>query len=446
MSPLLAIGVRWLTLLSMAMMLGALTVDVMIVPTSVPAARLRRWATVAALGLLLATLGELVLRAATMAGASWAALSAGLPVVVTRTHFGHVWIVRVAGIVAIVLLAGGASRGARRLALVLAAGVGLTLALTGHLADAGDLSWNVALDWVHILAAAAWTGGLAALAALGARMAWAPIVLTTIAARFSRLAGLCLLAVLLTGVYNAWTLLPDVAALWTTDYGRVLTLKIAIVVVLAALGSVNRYAVVARLQGRARRRGLAGIFRRGQLVLLGPRPGARLGLAARFMTLLVVEATLAVAVFACTAVLGETTPARHALMAGHRHVEEPTGPVHTTMEAQHASGGVPRGWLFTPPAGDATRGRAAFARLQCYACHAVAGEGFPAPTGAGPELSGMGAHHPAGYLMESILNPNAVVVDGPGYTGPDGRSTMPDYRDTLTVTDLVDLVAYLRSR
>ena len=117
----------------------------------------------------------------------------------------------------------------------------------------------------------------------------------------------------------------------------------------------------------------------------------------------------------------------------------------TTMEALHASGGVPPGWLFTPPAGDAARGRRVFGRLQCYACHAIAGESFPPPTGAGPELTGMGEHHPAGYLAESILNPNAVIVEGPGYSGPDGRSTMPDYRDALSVADLIDLVAYLRS-
>jgi mono/diheme cytochrome c family protein len=115
------------------------------------------------------------------------------------------------------------------------------------------------------------------------------------------------------------------------------------------------------------------------------------------------------------------------------------------MDALHAQGGVPSHWLFTPPAGDAAQGRAVFARLQCYACHTVNGEAFPAPTGHGPDLTGMGEHHPAGYLAESILNPNAVIVEGPGYTGPDGRSTMPDYREHLSLADFIDLVAYLKS-
>jgi hypothetical protein len=38
-----------------------------------------------------------------------------------------------------------------------------------------------------------------------------------------------------------------------------------------------------------------------------------------------------------------------------------------------------------------------------------------------------------------------VIVAGPGYVGRDGRSIMPDYRDSLTVAELVDLVAYIRS-
>jgi hypothetical protein len=38
-----------------------------------------------------------------------------------------------------------------------------------------------------------------------------------------------------------------------------------------------------------------------------------------------------------------------------------------------------------------------------------------------------------------------VIVEGPGYTGPDGRSIMPDYRDSLSAHELIDLIAYLKS-
>src|SRR5262245_26964784 len=68
--------------------------------------------------------------------------------------------------------------------------------------------------------------------------------------------------------------------------------------------------------------------------------------------------------------------------------------VRITMEALHAAGGVPPGWRFTLPSGDAAAGRRAFVDFKCYACHVIAGEQFPLKPGevatAGPELSGMG--------------------------------------------------------
>jgi putative copper export protein/mono/diheme cytochrome c family protein len=440
---LVASAVRWVALLAMAAMLGALVVDTLVVPRPIPAARARRWAVLAAVVLLIGTVGELILRTWTMTGSAWGAVATGLPTVVERTHFGRIWLVRAASIVAIAFLAARPGRGARLAALALAALVALTTALTGHLADWGDLTPSVALDWLHVLAACAWTGGVAVLAAISARAGWSPPVLTSVAARFSRVAGICLLVVLVTGIYNAWVQLPGLRALWTTDYGRILTVKIALVAVLAGLGSLNRYTVVARLDDRRRRHGPARMFRRLELILAGARPGARGRLPGRFIAFLAAEAMLALAVFAGSALLGEATPPRHAAVPGHHHVPEPTGPMRTTIAELHASGGVPRGWLFTPPAGDESNGRRLFTRLQCYACHAVAGEEFPAPTAPGPELTGMRGHHPAGYLVESILNPDAVIVEGPGYTRADGRSTMPEYPD-LTLAELIDLVAYLR--
>lgn len=122
-------------------------------------------------------------------------------------------------------------------------------------------------------------------------------------------------------------------------------------------------------------------------------------------------------------------------------------PVRITMDMLHQAGGVPPGWRFTLPQGDVAAGRQSFVDLGCHSCHAVAGEAFsPAndPSHVGPELSGMGSHHPALYFVESILTPDAVLIDGPGYITDDDRSRMPAYPD-LTVTQLADLVAYLQS-
>lgn len=120
--------------------------------------------------------------------------------------------------------------------------------------------------------------------------------------------------------------------------------------------------------------------------------------------------------------------------------------VRISMEALHRQGGVPLGWQLTLAPGDPAAGRQAFVDFGCPSCHQVAGESFSRADASrlGPELSGMGSHHPRAYFAEAILNPDAVLIDAPGYLGPDGRSNMPSYGD-MTVGQLSDVVAYLAS-
>jgi mono/diheme cytochrome c family protein len=111
------------------------------------------------------------------------------------------------------------------------------------------------------------------------------------------------------------------------------------------------------------------------------------------------------------------------------------------------SHGTPPGWTFTLPRGDPAQGREVFAKLECYKCHEVKGESFPAPAdpaSAGPELASETRHHPPEFLAESIVNPNAVI-DEPRFRAPDGSSRMPSFNDSITVQELIDLVAFLRS-
>lgn len=132
------------------------------------------------------------------------------------------------------------------------------------------------------------------------------------------------------------------------------------------------------------------------------------------------------------------------LAAGERARGAPG--VRLTMMELHRQGGVPRGWQPRVPPGDAAAGRQTFVSLGCPSCHRVAGEAFTAsaPSGPGPELTGMGSHHPPAYFAEALLDPDAVVLEGAGWIDDDGRSTMPAYPD-LTVRQLGDLVAYLTS-
>lgn len=128
----------------------------------------------------------------------------------------------------------------------------------------------------------------------------------------------------------------------------------------------------------------------------------------------------------------------------------PQRSIRTTLKQLHMSpSGVPKGWKFTVPPGDPKAGRAAFVKFECFKCHAVKGEEFPgvAKTAAdvGPDLTEMGGRHPPEFFTQSIIDPNAVILTDKGYTGPDGKSIMPDYSQSMTVRELVDVVAYLKS-
>jgi sulfur-oxidizing protein SoxX len=122
----------------------------------------------------------------------------------------------------------------------------------------------------------------------------------------------------------------------------------------------------------------------------------------------------------------------------------------SSSHAQHHAPqhGTPQGWKFGLPEGDPAKGRQAFAKFECYKCHEVKGENFPTAAdkeNLGPELSMMGPMHDAEYFAESIVNPSKVIEKGKGYAAKDGSSRMPSFNDSMTVQELVDLVAYLKS-
>lgn len=104
--------------------------------------------------------------------------------------------------------------------------------------------------------------------------------------------------------------------------------------------------------------------------------------------------------------------------------------------------------------GDVAKGKQ-IAVDNCAACHHFADQAV-APAFMAPNLSNIGGYATAGYLMESINNPSAVVV--PGYNRNSHQSyawynvdekgvrtsTMPSY-DWLSPEDKTNLVAYLQT-
>jgi copper resistance protein D len=105
--------------------------------------------------------------------------------------------------------------------------------LTGHLADSALGGMAVA---VHTLAAALWCGVLAALVlTVEHRGQWARVL-----PRFSQLSLACVAALLVGGVLGAIVVLEAPGQLYATEYGRLLSAKIAVTVALIVLAYRNR--------------------------------------------------------------------------------------------------------------------------------------------------------------------------------------------------------------
>ncbi|WP_460354894.1 CopD family protein [Mycobacterium sp. ZZG] len=105
--------------------------------------------------------------------------------------------------------------------------------LTGHLADSPVGGVAVA---VHALAAALWCGALAALVlTVDHRGQWARVL-----PRFSQLSVVCVAALLVGGTAAGAGVLDGYRDLYATGYGRVLSAKIALTVLLIGLGWRNR--------------------------------------------------------------------------------------------------------------------------------------------------------------------------------------------------------------
>jgi len=157
--------------------------------------------------------------------------------------------------------------------LVITAGLGLLpLLATGH---SGALSerWHdltmVSLE-LHVFAATAWTGGLAALAGL---LLSRPPLLASALPRFSQLAGLCLAVVAVTGVLNALVELATTpgaqlpSALLTSPYGQLVLAKTGCLAAACCCGAHIRFRLLPSV-ARGRRTALAG-WLAAELAVLG---------------------------------------------------------------------------------------------------------------------------------------------------------------------------------
>jgi len=259
---------RFVVFAGLALLVGALFFAVVIWPDARGSVALRRLVLGGWWSLMLATLAGFLLYGPYVEGLGLGdVFSSSLIGDTLDVRFGQVWLARLVllGLMApllVMALRRDPGTGHARpvptwwapamllLTLLLVA----TPGLAGH-AIAGDWA-NVAIfaDTVHVLAMSLWLGGLVA---LGVVTLGRDVTLAARDAveRFSTLAFGCIVALVVTGAFQTWRQVGSLDALRTTDYGRILVVKIVLVALVIVFAAFSREVVVRLLPPQSPDRG-----------------------------------------------------------------------------------------------------------------------------------------------------------------------------------------------
>jgi copper transport protein len=192
-----------------------------------------------------------------------------------------------------------------------------TLSIWSHSAAVESLRAAALLnDWLHLVAASVWIGGLAHFffVSLPAVRALPPdsrgAALAMLIRRFSPI-GICAVAVLaVTGLYSGWLHVGSVEALRTTAYGQTLLAKLALSVPLVLLAAANL------------------LYWRRTVVASLPRQGG-------FVRTLGAETLFGFLVLAVVGLLTTLSPARGVVEARQSQMlvlRQPAGPLQATLQ------------------------------------------------------------------------------------------------------------------
>ncbi|NGO42078.1 copper resistance CopC/CopD family protein [Streptomyces ureilyticus] len=121
--------------------------------------------------------------------------------------------------------------------IVVAAGLAATWALAEHASTGIQTGIAMPVDVLHLLAVAAWLGGLSALLVALYR---APSIEASAVRRFSGVAFGSVAVLAATGIYQSWRQLGSWSALTGTSYGQLLFVKIGLVAVLVGVAWISR--------------------------------------------------------------------------------------------------------------------------------------------------------------------------------------------------------------
>lgn len=120
----------------------------------------------------------------------------------------------------------------------------------GHTVSEGPRWLHAAANLIHVVTAATWAGGVAMLALVLARRNRNNVATRSLqlAVRFSVVATVALVAAGIAGVVLSVMILDSPSQLWSTPWGQLLMLKVALVAIAAAGGAYNHRVIVPELE------------------------------------------------------------------------------------------------------------------------------------------------------------------------------------------------------
>ncbi|MCF6743503.1 copper resistance protein CopC [Blastococcus sp. KM273128] len=265
---------------------------------------------------LTAVVDPSLLAATAGTGVGWGALARAVLAVALLLVLRRVW------------RAAEPGRGTTAAVAVLGVGLVVATAAVGHPVAGPWPVLAVLVAAVHAGAMAVWLGGLAGLLAVAVRPDAEPGAVAGALPAFSRLAFGAVVALVVSGVVQSVREVASPTALVETTYGRLLLVKLVLVVVVLAAAGLSRVWVQQRLgvrRPRARRTTTVHAFAAGvaaeraepapeEVAAAAERDRAQAEAAAEHLPALrrslLVEAVLAAVVLALSAVLVATPPAR----------------------------------------------------------------------------------------------------------------------------------------
>ena len=246
---------------------------------------------------------DLVLRSAVMADVVPAEAWGFVPRVLTHSDYGYYWMWRAGAwvvllLVSMMVLIRGWNMASAWVLLIAVLVIMSLVSVTHHAGENGF--WTVAniVNWFHLAGISAWGGAVVcyALVVMPVLRRHAGVQQTAVAAqRLSTLATVALVVVLLSGLFNCWQQMNEFRQLWTTDYGRVLSIKLVLVGVMMFIGAMNRFVWVPE-------------------VIAWRQSGQGWGAPSqRLFQVLRVDSVIFIAVMIAAVILGTQTPPAHAM-------------------------------------------------------------------------------------------------------------------------------------